>query len=238
MSEFNRKVAEIIAKQARQQIIDQTSKMLEQRFASRIHDMQIYARIFYASILSSYIRANSFGNKVGLIVPELEPLTKALYAISSKKRNKIGSFETSKAFQVSNNLVIRYRNPLGIKGDTFTYRLTFIVTHPLLTALENGEVSWDNMERTKILGILKAALITMKKRQGRGKGKISKSAGTSIEKQLTKAIKQLSGSGSKGGKRYKGGVGRFKIVHNKRPYMEIAVKNIIQQKDFINILIK
>lgn len=219
MSERNRLFVNILVKKTRNHIIDETVKHINHLFETRIKDMELFARIFYASILSSYVRARTFSTKVGMILPELEAITKALYAMSSKRASKQGSFDTSKAFEVSNALKIRYRIPLGIQNDKITYKITFTINHPALIYLEKGIVSWEGMEKSKIKKILQASLSTLKTKN------LNKKVSDPIEKEILKAIGQLN----------KGG---FKIIKNKRPYMEIAVKNLIRQKDFINILIK
>lgn len=216
-------LAKLFVQKTRKIILEKTSAIIDQRFERRIKDMELFARIFYASILSSYTRANAFGNEVGIVLPELEAITKALYAMSSKKKGKTGSFETSKAFEVARSLQIRYRIPLGITDNKLKYKMTFTITHPLLIALEEGEVSWQNMEKSKIVGILQSALFTLESKQEQGR--VNRKTKRPIEREILKAIKQLE-------------KGTFNIIRNKRPYMEIAVKNLIKQKDFIDILIK
>jgi len=219
----NRKIAELFVRKTRKIILEKTSELIDNRFENRVKDMELFARIFYASILSSYTRANAFGNEVGIVLPELETITKALYAMSSTKRGKLGSFDPSKALEVARALEIRYRIPLGITDDTLKYKLSFKITHPILLALEHGDVSWENMEKSKIIGILHAALSTLESKSEQGK--VNRKTRRPVEREILKAIKQLD-------------KGTFKIVKNKRPYMEIAVKNMIKQKDFIDILIK
>ena len=219
MSELKQSMVKYLVKHTRQQILTKVAALIEQRFSQRIHDMEVFARVFYASILSSYTRANQLGGKVGLIIPELEPITRALYSMSSTKANRQGSFDLSKAFEVANSLRITYRAPMSIKDNTLTYKLTFTINHPLLIALEEGSVSWENLEKVKIKGILQSALTRLK--EDKGKAYVS----SNVAQVLRSAILKLS----------KGG---FQIVRNKRPYMEIAVKNIIRQKDFIQILTK
>jgi len=212
-----------MSEQFKNQIVNEVSKLIEEKFQRKIKDMELYARIFYASILSSYTRANSLGSNVGIIIPELEPITKALYAMSRTKRNKHGSFETSKAFEISSGLSLTYKIPIVIKNDTLTYVLTFTINHPVLVALENGDVTWEGMEKNKIIKILQAALSTLG--QKKEEGKIGRSVRRPVEREILKAIKQLK-------------KGRFNIIKNKRPYMEIVVKNLVKEKDFIGILIK
>ncbi len=218
MSQVKRVFAEIIAKKIRQQLIDQASAIIEQKFDSKIRGLEIFARIFYSSVLSSYTRANTLGSRVGVIIPELEPITKALYSISRTKANKQGSFELSKAFDIANTLKITYTVPLATKGNVLTYKLRFTISHPLLIALEQGDVSWENVEKSKLIGMLESALATSREREG-------KSSRTISQKEIQKTILQLK-------------KGSFKIIKNKRPYMELTVKNLARQKDFINILIK
>ena len=79
------------------------------------------------------------------------------------------------------------------------------------------------MEKNKIIKILQAALGTLQtKKEER---KINRRTRRPIEREILRAIKQLKS-------------GHFKIVKNKRPYMQIAVKNLVKEKDFIGILIK
>lgn len=216
-------IARLIAEKSKQAIINETSKVIEERFQRRIRDMELYARIFYASILSSYTRANTMGNNVGIILPELEAITKALYAMSTSKRSKEGSFEVSKAFEVANTLSLSYKIPITVQNNKLTYRMTFTVNHPILVALEEGNVSWEGMEKSKIIKILQAALGTLQTK--REEGKINGQTRRPVEREILRAIKKLKD-------------GHFKIVKNKRPYMEIVVKNLVKQKDFIGILIK
>lgn len=223
MNEFRIHLARLIAKKSKQAIINETTKIIEDRFERRIRDLELYARIFYASILSSYARANSLGSNVGIILPELETITKALYAMSTKKKSKQGSFETSKAFEVANTLSLKYKIPLIMQNEKLTYKLTFTVNHPILVALEEGNVSWEGMEKSKIIKILEAALGTL--RTKKEEGKINRSTRRPIEREIYRAIAKLKS-------------GHFKIIKNKRPYMQIVVKNLVKQKDFINILIK
>lgn len=223
MNEFKIEIAKLIAKRGRKAILNETAKIIEGRFQRRLRDMELYARIFYASILSSYTRANTMSGNVGMILPELEAITKALYAMSSKKAGKQGSFETGKAFEVANTLSLSYKVPLTVKNNVLTYKLTFKINHPILVALEEGKVSWEGMEKSKIINILEAALATLGRK--REEGAISRRTRRPVEREILKAIDQLES-------------GRFKIVKNKRPYMEITVKNLVKGKDFIDILIK
>jgi len=223
VSSFDDALKDFLYKRYRAKIIDETKKILDDRFRKRINAMQLWARMLYASTLSSYARANSLASNVGLVLPELEAITKALYDISDAKRSKSGSFETGKAFDVARGLELRWRAPMFVNEDTLTYKLKFSIRHPLLVALEKGEVSWEQMEKNKIIGILQSALSTAESRQEQGR--MTKRMKNSSEKEILRAISKL--------KR-----GTFNIVNNKRPYMEITVKNLAKQKDFIDILIK
>jgi hypothetical protein len=223
MSEINILIAKMIIEKGRKAIINETTKIIEEKFQRRIRDMELYARIFYASILSSYTRASTLSNNVGIILPELETITKALYAMSRTKKNKQGSFEASKAFEIANTLSLSYKIPMVAKNNVLTYKLTFTINHPILVALEEGNVSWEGMEKSKIIKILQSALSTLETKKE--EGKINRSTRRPIEREILKAIAQLKSGG-------------FKIVKNKRPYMEIAVKNLVKEKDFIGILIK
>lgn len=207
----------------RQQVINKVSKLIEDRFKSKINDLQLFARIFYASIISSYIRARTLGNNVGIIIPELEPITKALYAMSKKRSAKHGSFEISKAFEISSALNLSYRIPTTVQNNVLTYIIKFELNHPVLIALERGDVSWEKLEQSKIASILGAALGNLSIARNRRWRRSD--ASNTVEKELLSAIKQLN-------------KGNFKIIKNKRPYMQIAVRNLTRQKDFINILIK
>lgn len=223
MSEINRLITKIIVEKTKTAILNETTKIIEGKFQRRIKDMELYARIFYASILSSYTRANTLGNNVGIVLPELTVITKALYAMSRTKSNKQGSFETTKAFDIANSLSLTYRIPMVAKNDILTYKLTFTIKHPILVALEEGNVSWEGMEKNKIIKILQGALGTLTSKLDQEQ--ISKKKARPIHIEILKAIEQLKSGG-------------FKIIKNKRPYMEIAVKNLVKEKDFIGILIK
>jgi len=207
----------------RREVIDQVSKLIEERFDARINDLQLFARIFYASILSNYVRARSFAGNVGMILPELEAITKALYAMSTKRSAKQGSFETAKAFEVASSLNLTYKVPTTVKNNILKYVLTFTINHPVLLALEKGDVSWEKLEKNKIIKILESALRTLPSARNR-RWRRSKAL-SSVEKVILKAIADIKG-------------GKFKIKNNPRRYFEITVKNLVKQKDFINILIK
>ncbi len=223
MSEANRLFMELLKRKSKKQIIEDTSKLIDGLFERKIHDMELYARIFYASILSNYIRARSLGSNVGIILPELEAITKALYAMSRVRSAKQGSFEPAKAFEIANSLSISYKVPIAVQSNTLSYKVTFTIDHPALIALEKGEVSWQDMEKSKIIRILEAALGNLPTAKNR---KFRRSeAFSSVATEIKKAIRQLNS-------------GNFQIKNNKRKYMEIAVKNLVKEKDFINILIK
>lgn len=223
MSELKRQIARIIAERSRQVIINETTKILNAKFERRIKDMELYSRILYSSLLSSYSRSNTFASNVGIVLPELETITKALYAMSKTRQSKQGSFDVSKAFQIANSLTLSYKVPMVIESNTLTYKLTFKINHPILIALEEGNMSWEGMENSKIIKILGAALSNLDVKKV--EGKIGAKTRRPIEREILRAMKQLKD-------------GNFKIIKNKRPYMEIAIKNLVKQKDFINILIK
>jgi len=223
MSEVKRLITKIIVEKTKNTILNETTKVIEKKFQNRIRDMELYARIFYASILSSYSRANSLGSNVGIVLPELTVITKALYAMSRTRSKKQGSFETTKAFDIANSLDLKYKIPMVAKNDVLTYKLTFTIRHPILVALEEGNVSWEGMEKNKIINILQGALRTLTSKIDQVQ--ISKGKARPIHVEILKAIAQLK-------------KGEFKIIKNKRPYMEIAVKNLVKEKDFIGILIK
>jgi len=225
MSEAHRMFVKLLEMKSRKQIINDTTAIIEHRFDTRLRDMELYARLFYASILSSYMRADALGNKVGIFLPELEPITKALYAMSKKRSSKQGSFETSKAFEVASSLSLSYKVPTMIQGNTLTYKVTFTIDHPALVALEKGQVSWENMEKSKIVGILEAALRTYPTARNRRWRRDEEQKDDPIAKLIRAAIRSIN-------------AGSFQIKNNKRKYMEIAVKNLVKEKDFINILIK
>jgi len=222
MSDLKNETARLIESKIKQAILDETVKILNHKFQIRIKDMELYARIFYASILSSYSRARTFSYNVGMVLPQLEVITSALYEMSRTKKNKQGSFEVSKAFEVANTLRLKYRIPMTIKNNILTYKISFVINHPLLIALENGEVSWEGMPKQKIIKILQAALATIEVKKG--KGEINRRSRRFSERIITETIADL-------------GAGRFKLKKNKRPYLEIVVKNLIKEKDFIGILI-
>jgi len=186
-----------------------------EKIERRIRDAELFARVTYASLLSSYSRADELGSIVGLDVPKLEPITEAVYeSWGGKWTSKKGSFTGADAIAVANGLNLKYERPKGYSGNTIKFKLTFDIGLEILKKLERGEVSWDNISSDKLLRLLYQAV--------KG-GQVSR--GNSII--LYNAIRDVQ----MGGK-------QALIKHNPRPYFEIAVKNMVREKTFINLLIK
>jgi len=193
------------------EILEHFHKKIE----SRIDDAQLFARVTYASILSSYERSNALGSRVGLRVPPLEPITEAVYeSWGGRWTSKKGSFQTAEAISVSNGLNLTYKKPRGYSGNTIKFKLTFDIGLEILKKLERGDISWDNISSDKLLRLLWASYRTG-----------GMSSGNSVI--LYRAIRDVQIGGK-----------QSLLKHNPRPYFEIAVKNMLKEKTFINMLIR
>jgi len=189
--------------------------LFHSKIERNLSDAELFARITYASILSSYGRANTLGSKVGLSVAPIEPITEAVYeSWGGKWTAKKGSFLSSEATIIAQGLNLTYKKPHGYSGNTIKFKLTFDIGLEILKKLERGDISWDNIPSDKLLRLLYQAARS---------DQVSK--GNSII--LFNAIRNVQ----LGGK-------NAILKHNPRPYFEIAVKNMLREKTFINLLIK